>query len=86
MNTWVVGHVPIGHHQSNYEQAQQTAAGLSEQGTKTFFLKARIMAGQINLKDNKLGLQDFKWLAKDELRMAVPRDYWHSVKNMLAER
>jgi large subunit ribosomal protein L46 len=86
MNTWVVGHVPIGHHQINYQQAKQTPAGLSEQGAKTFFMKARIMAGQLNLKENKLGLQDFKWLAKDELQTTVDKDYWRQVKNMLAER
>jgi large subunit ribosomal protein L46 len=44
------------------------------------------MAGQANLKDNKLGLQDFKWLAKEELQKEVDGDYWKSVKNMLAER
>jgi large subunit ribosomal protein L46 len=86
MNTWVVGHVPIGHHQIKYEKAQQAPTGLSEQGAKTFFMKARIMAGQLNLKDNKLGLQDFKWLAKDELKMAVEYDYWRQVRDMLAER
>lgn len=44
------------------------------------------MAGQVNLKDNKLGLKDFKWLAKEELRKEVEEPYWRSVKNMLAER
>lgn len=57
-----------------------------EHGTKTFFMKARIMAGQVNLKENKFGFQDFKWLAKDELRNQVPGSYWRSIKNMLADR
>jgi large subunit ribosomal protein L46 len=86
MNTWLVGHVPIGHAQLDYASPQTTSTGLSEQGSKTFFLKARIMAGQANLKDNKLGLQDFKWLHKDELKTAVDGDYWRQIKNMLAER
>ncbi|KAH7374357.1 50S ribosomal subunit L30 [Pyrenochaeta sp. MPI-SDFR-AT-0127] len=85
MNTWLVGHVPIGHHQHNYKEPQPSGL-LSEQGAKTFFLKARIMAGQVNLKENKLGLQDFKWLAKDELEKEVDGRYWRSIKNMLAER
>jgi large subunit ribosomal protein L46 len=49
-------------------------------------MKARIMAGQVNLKENKLGHKDFKWLAKDELEKEVDGSYWKSVKNMLAER
>lgn len=86
MNTWLVGHVPIGHYQQTYPSPKPTATGLQEQGSKTFFLKARIMAGQANLKDNKLGLKDFKWLHKGELEEAVDGDYWRQVKNMLAER
>lgn len=62
------------------------AGGLKEYGAKTFFMKARIMAGQVNLKENKFGLQDFKWLAKEELKQEVDGSYWKSIKNMLAER
>lgn len=86
MNTWLVGHVPIGHFQQQYSAPKPTSTGLQEQGSKTFFLKARIMAGQANLADNKLGLQDFKWLHKDELKDAVDGEYWRQVKNMLSER
>ncbi|KAF1847489.1 uncharacterized protein K460DRAFT_402841 [Cucurbitaria berberidis CBS 394.84] len=85
MNTWLVGHVPIGHHQIDYPEPRPTEK-LNEHGAKTFFLKARIMAGQVNLKENKLGLQDFKWLAKDELKNEVDGSYWRSIKNMLTER
>jgi large subunit ribosomal protein L46 len=86
MNTWLVGHVPIGHHQFDYAKTTKLPSGLTEYGAKTFFLKARIMAGQVNLKENKLGLKDFKWLAKNEVEKAVEEPYWKSVKNMLAER
>jgi large subunit ribosomal protein L46 len=86
MNTWVVGNVPIGHHQHDYREAISSASGLHEVGLKTFFMKARIMAGQANLQDNKLGLMDFKWLAKEEIQKEVPGKYWHSIKNMLADR
>jgi large subunit ribosomal protein L46 len=44
------------------------------------------MAGQVNLKESKLGFKDFKWLAKEELQKEVDEGYWKSVKNMLAER
>jgi large subunit ribosomal protein L46 len=86
MNTWLIGHVPIGHHQLDYPKTAQLPSGLTEHGAKTFFLKARIMAGQVNLNENKLGLKDFKWLAKEELQKQVEEPYWKSVKNMLAER
>lgn len=86
MNTWIVGNAPIGHYQHDYLDAIKTASGLNELGMKTFFMKARIMAGQANLEGNKLGLTDFKWLAKEEIKDEVDKVYWHSVKNMLAER
>lgn len=86
MNTWLVGHVPVGHHQHNFTDPRKLPSGLTEQGAKTFFLKARIMAGQMNIKDNKLGHNDFKWLAKDEVEKEVDGAYWKGVKNMLAER
>jgi large subunit ribosomal protein L46 len=84
MNTWLVGRVPIGHHQHNY--LIQSSSTPNEIGLKTFFMRARIMAGQANLNNNKLGLSDFKWLAKEEVEKEVDKKYWHSIKNMLAER
>ena len=55
-------------------------------GEKTFFMKARIMAGQADLKDNKFGLVDFKWLAKEEIRGVLDPREWNAVKNCLYER
>lgn len=86
INTWLVGHVPIGHYQHNFAGTVKLPSGLMEQGAKTFFLKARMMAGQVNLKENKLGHKDFKWLAKDELEKKVEHSYWKSVKNIRHER
>jgi large subunit ribosomal protein L46 len=86
MNTWLIGHVPIGHHQIEYPKTTKLPSGLTEQGAKTFFLKARIMAGQFNLKESKMGVKDFRWLAREELEKEVEEPYWKSIKNMLAER
>ncbi|KAF2112552.1 39S mitochondrial ribosomal protein L46-domain-containing protein [Lophiotrema nucula] len=87
MNTWVIGNVPIGHHEHKHlPEYLQKAENQKELGLKTFFMKVRIMAGQADLKDNKLGLTDFKWLAKEEIEKSVEERYWKSVKNMLAER
>ena len=87
MNTWVVGNAPVGHHNVPYPQPVIDPAQRMERlGEKTFFMKARIMAGQANIKDNKLGVADFKWLTKEEVKTAVKARYWDSVKNMLAER
>ncbi|KAL9603462.1 MAG: hypothetical protein Q9219_001149 [cf. Caloplaca sp. 3 TL-2023] len=87
MNTWVVGNVPLGHYVRNYvKPATDKEKSREIRGEKFFFMKGRIMAGQANLKDNKLGLSDFAWLAKDELRdLLMHRDY-NAVKNILAER
>ena len=86
MNTWVVGYVPIGHLSYNFVKPQISTNGIELNGQKTFFLKARIMAGQANLKGNKFDLKDFKWLCKEEVQKVVDQSYWSQVKNMLAER
>ncbi len=87
MNTWIVGNVPIGHRNHRVPRAVPESDQEVEQvGKKTFFMKARIMAGQANITDNKLGLADFKWLAKNEIEEAVTPSYWSAVRNMLAER
>ncbi|KAF2735971.1 hypothetical protein EJ04DRAFT_463924 [Polyplosphaeria fusca] len=87
MNTWVVGNVPVGHYQHDFvPEHLAKSANPTELGLKTFFMKVRIMAGQADLKSNKLGLTDFKWLAKEEVQKTVDEKYWRSIKNMLAER
>lgn len=87
MNTWVVGNWPVSHQVLNYAQPKKDMEKDIEMlGEKAFFMKARIMAGQANLKENQLGLDDFRWLAKDEIQKVLePRD-WNAVKNTLAER
>jgi large subunit ribosomal protein L46 len=87
MNTWLVAHHPIGYY--NYgirEGGPDEPEKQDEKGEKTFFLKARIMAGKANLSRNKLGLADFKWLAKEEVQEAVQPQYWHAVMNLLVAR
>lgn len=61
--------------------AQQTAL---VDGEKTFFMKARILAGQADLSiaQNK-NIEDFKWVSKEELESLVAPEYWLKVKNML---
>lgn len=84
MNTWIVGRVPIAHVIN--KPAQADGAKAARKGEKIFFLKGRIMAGQVDLTDNKLGLTDFKWLTQDELAVELQSTIYHKVKNMLAER
>jgi len=90
MNTWLVGKAPVGHfvHKSlkpssgTEKDIQDKAENVAE---KTFFMKVRMMAGQATLADNKLGLEDYKWLAKEEVQNEVHPSYWRAVKNMLVE-
>ena len=87
MNTWVVGNAPIGVDTVEYSSEYPKRSKIPhEVGSKTFFVKARIMAGQANLKENTLGYTDFKWLAKNEIEKEVDGRYWRYIKNMLAER
>lgn len=78
MNTWIVGHVPVGHTVIEHR--------LEQQGEKTFFLRGRIMAGQVQLQGNVMGLNDFKWLTKQEVEKAVTSRYFSQVRNMMSER
>ncbi|KAI9809415.1 MAG: 54S ribosomal protein L17 mitochondrial [Pycnora praestabilis] len=87
MNTWAVGHVPVGYYGYAYQKPMSNQEnGTEELGEKTFFMKARIMTGQASLTENKFGLVDFKWLDKDEIEKTVNPRYWSAVRNMLAER
>lgn len=78
MNTWIVGHAPIGH--------QTLSPTPSGSGSKVFFMKGRIMAGQANLEGNVFGWSDFKWLTREEVQRHVGNRYWSDVRNMLADR
>jgi large subunit ribosomal protein L46 len=99
MNTWFVGNHPIGHFVYQFSNARETPeppspATLDDSptqqipiaGEKTFFMKARIMAGQADIKANELGVEDFKWLAKEEVRKEVSPQYWADIKNMLVQQ
>jgi large subunit ribosomal protein L46 len=86
MNTWVVGHAPVGHYELKHPKFELRDDGVHEIGQKTFFMKARIMAGQANLEQNKLDLKEFKWLAKEEIAKTVSPGYFAAIKNMLPER
>ncbi|KAI3337074.1 39S mitochondrial ribosomal protein L46-domain-containing protein [Xylariaceae sp. AK1471] len=84
MNTWMVGRVPVAHLINHPEFNEDTS--LRQRGEKVFFHKGRIMAGQADLKDNKMGLKDFNWLTKEELKVKLDRNYFHAIRNMMADR
>ena len=64
----------------------------SSLGEKTFFMKARIFAGQADVSKGVMGegegeeIEDFKWLSKDEIKEVVVPGYWVRIKNMLADQ
>ncbi|KAI0389876.1 39S mitochondrial ribosomal protein L46-domain-containing protein [Xylariaceae sp. FL0594] len=84
MNTWLVGRAPVAHIVRQPQYNEDTS--LKARGEKIFFLKGRIMAGQADLTNNSLGLKDFSWFTKEELRTKLPGDYFRAVKNMMADR
>lgn len=94
MNTWFVAGHPIGHAVERPVGEKDVESKSPQQPTnitgveweKTFFMKARIFAGQADLKNNTYGLEEFKWLSKDEIQKHVSPEYWVSVKNMLVEQ
>lgn len=99
MNTWIVGNHPIGHHVHHYASpilskvspcrlvpTSKPEYEEEDYGEKVFFMKGRIMAGQVDLSKNEFGDKEFRWLAKEEVGEVVTREYWSSVRNMLVER
>ncbi|RMD44003.1 hypothetical protein DV735_g1105, partial [Chaetothyriales sp. CBS 134920] len=51
---------------------------------KTFFMKARIFAGQANLQlATTPAYQDFQWLTKEEIKNVVDAAYWSRIQDML---
>ncbi|RCI16278.1 hypothetical protein L249_2176 [Ophiocordyceps polyrhachis-furcata BCC 54312] len=84
MNIWLVGRVPIAHLVSPPVLA---ADGTVQKKTrKTFFLKARIMAGQADLSGNPLGFTQFRWLTREELVETLSAEYFRGVRNMMPDR
>ena len=87
MNTWIVGHHPIGHYASHFSTPTPSPnQKLVELGEKQFFMKGRIMAGQANLTNNQLGLQEFRWLTREEIQQLVTPKYWSMTEAMLGDR
>lgn len=84
MNTWIVGRVPVAHLVDEPALAQDGA--VQQNGRKTFFLRGRIMAGQADLKGNRLGYTDFQWLTREELEKVLPEAYFRGVRNMMSDR
>lgn len=78
---------PSGQGQLSPTQHQQPTPDLI-MGEKTFFMKARIAAGQVDLSSNKLGLKKngFQWLTREELQGVMGAGDFSAVRNMLAER
>jgi large subunit ribosomal protein L46 len=93
MHTWRIGRTVVGHLEiapwAPWKEAMTTkvSEGKNERiGEKVFFMRGRIMAGQADLKNNKFGFKDWRWLSKDEIEATASSWYWSKVKNMLAAR
>lgn len=92
MNTWMVGRAPVAYEHSEplytggREGDKEATRRIKKYGRDIFYLKARIMAGQADLAENKWGVTDFKWLTKDELSKAIGQETFASVKNSMPAR
>lgn len=85
MNIWFAGNVPSGHYNQKYIQPVTTEAG-PKVGKKTFFMKARILAGQVKLENNPYGFKDYMWVTKEEMEEIVGKRYFYAVRHMLHNR
>ncbi|KAI7864241.1 39S mitochondrial ribosomal protein L46-domain-containing protein [Spinellus fusiger] len=76
MDIWLVGRQPIGF------RKQAATQGLAESGSKTFFMKARMFAGQVN---PNITVSEFAWLTKEELSKHLSSDYYKAIKDCLTD-
>ncbi|KAJ2905594.1 hypothetical protein MKZ38_004888 [Zalerion maritima] len=86
MNTWMVGRMPVAHMVTSPTMSEENPSEIKHKGKKIFFLKGRIMAGQADIGKNTLGLKDFLWLTREELKETLHYMYFRKVKNMMADR
>ncbi|KAK6602407.1 50S ribosomal subunit L30 (NUDIX domain-containing protein) [Botrytis cinerea] len=77
MNTWIVGHIPIG------SLTIKPSKKFGREAEKVFYMKGRIMAGQADLKGNAFGKEDFMWLTRKEIEELVTKRFWSQVGGML---
>ncbi len=80
---------PTPQEQKHGEQSKQVATVHDiavDSGDKTFFMKARIFAGQADVNSAGGIYEDFKWLAKEDIEKMVHAKYWSKIKNMLVEQ
>lgn len=82
MNTWFVGNAPMGHTTLHFREPSPEG----KIADKVFFMKARIMAGQANLKGNKLDYSDFLWLTKEEIEGYVGAKYFRAIQPILGSQ
>ncbi|KAG0242253.1 39S mitochondrial ribosomal protein L46-domain-containing protein [Mortierella sp. GBAus27b] len=83
MELWYVGRVPIGHYIYSHPKGTKSESDVAIKGTKVFFMKAHIFAGQAQV-DNK-EIVDFAWVTKQEMKDYVAPEYYEAVKDMLSD-
>ncbi|KAI9316382.1 39S mitochondrial ribosomal protein L46-domain-containing protein [Dichotomocladium elegans] len=76
MDVWFVGRQPVSH----FKEAASRDSG--ETGSKTFFMKARVYAGQV--KPGK-GVSDYAWLTREELADYLAPEYYNAIKESLSD-
>ena len=81
IHTWLVGNAPAAHQVIKPYKEPQPAPG-----QRTFFMRGRIMAGQVNLEGNAFGWADWKWVARDELEALLRPRLFAAIRNALADR
>jgi len=67
MDVWMVGRQPID--------------VLNKNMKKTFFFKARILGGKPEIQGH--AFEDFRWLAKEEIKEHVDPSYWTHINPLL---
>lgn len=77
------GNAPCGVYKYKYPKRFVSSDVEGPVGAKVFFFKAQYIAGYVD--HNKLKLQEFKWLGREELMSSLSQEYYRNISQFLID-
>ncbi|PNF31154.1 39S ribosomal protein L46, mitochondrial [Cryptotermes secundus] len=77
------GNAPCGVYKYKYPKMFVSREEEGPVGAKVFFFKAQYIAGYVD--HNKLKLQEFKWLGREELMSSLSQEYYRNISQFLID-
>jgi large subunit ribosomal protein L46 len=77
------GNAPCGVYKYKYPKRFLSSNEEGPVGAKVFFFKAQYIAGSLDY--NKLKLEEFKWLGREELMSSLSQGYYRNISQFLID-